>query len=129
MLIFPELSYKILGASFNVANSLGVGLSERDYGNALSVELARQKLQFSREVFIPVEYGGKMIGRYFADFVIENKIILELKVITKLGYGHIEQLLPYLRASGLKLGILIYFTKNGVRYRRVLNPMASVSIR
>lgn len=126
-IIFPELSYQIMGASFSVFNELGWGLFEKDYGRAMTRELESRKLYFQREVFIPLNYKGQRLSRYFADFIVgdQDKVIVELKVVSKLGYGHIHQLLPYLKSSGLKLGILIYFTKDGIKYRRVLNPSIS----
>lgn len=121
-IIFPELSYKIIGSAFKVFNVLGWGFSEKHYQRALSKEFSDLGIIFKREVFIPLEYSDSKIGRYFADFIIENKILIELKVVSKLGYAHVNQVLSYLRSSSIKLGILIYFTKDGIKYRRVLNP-------
>ncbi len=120
-LVFPGLSYKIIGASFKVFNELGWGLPEKDYQNALSKELKEAEINFKQEVYIPLQYKSLNIGRYFADFIIEDKVLLELKVVPKLGYTHSKQILTYLRISGIKLGILLYFTKEGVKYRRILN--------
>lgn len=120
-IVFPELSYKIIGASFNAFNKLGWGLSEKDYGRALALELKNLGLSYQEEVYIPLQYESKNLSRYFADFIIEKKILLELKVVPKLGYTHVKQVLSYLKSSGLRLGILIYFTRDGVKYRRVLN--------
>ncbi|MEK7192103.1 MAG: GxxExxY protein [Patescibacteria group bacterium] len=120
-IIFPELSYKIVGAAFDVFNELGWGLPEKDYQLALSKELQILQIKHVREVYLPVNYKGSNIGKYFADFLVDNKIILELKVVSRLGYTHARQLLTYLKSAGFKLGILLYFTKDGVKYRRVLN--------
>ena len=120
-LIYPDLSYALIGAAFRVGNGLGYGLSEKAYQDALAKELRDQKISFKREVYIPIIYKQEKVSRYFADFLVENKIILELKVVRKLGYTHIQQTLNYLRSSGFKLAILVYFTRDGVKYRRVLN--------
>jgi len=120
-LVFPELSYKVLGAAFNTFNELGWGLSEKDYQRGLAKELEKMGVCLQREVYIPLTYKSESVSRFYADFVIEDKIILELKVVHKLGYAHTRQLLGYLIGSGYKLGILLYFTKNGVKHRRVLN--------
>jgi GxxExxY protein len=120
-IVFPDLSYKIVGAAFQVFNDLGWGLSEKDYQSALSKELSDLELDFKREVYIPFYYKNSNLSRYFADFIIEGKILLELKVVSRLGYMHTKQILNYLRNGNLKLGILLYFTKEGVKYRRVLN--------
>lgn len=122
-LVFPDLSYKILGASFRVFNNLGWGLSEKIYQLALAKEFENEKICFRREEGISVKYGDSKISQYFADFLVENKILLELKVVRKLGYAHTKQTLGYLRASGIKLGILLYFSPDGVKFRRVLNSM------
>ena len=120
-LVFPELSYKILGAAFGAFNELGWGLSEKDYQRGLAKELEKVGIPFEREVYIPLTYKSESVSRFYADFVTEGKIILELKVTPKLGYAHTRQLLGYLIGSGYKLGILLYFTKDGVKHRRVLN--------
>ena len=108
-------------------NRIGYGLPEKVYQEALAHELKEQGLQFTREVYLPVRYKSENLVRYFADFVIENKIVVELKVVKKLTYSHARQLLAYLRSSGIKLGILLYFTSEGVKYRRVLNSHATAN--
>lgn len=121
--IHPELSYRTVGASFNVFNQLGWGLSEKRYQLALVRELTELNIPFQREVYIPLKYNGVKAGRCFADFIIgNNDILLELKVVQKLGYVHVRQVLDYLQCGGIKLGIILYFTKDGVKYRRILNP-------
>ena len=130
-LIFPQLSYQIIGAAFSVFNELGWGLPEKDYQRALERELGENRILYKREVYIPISYKGQRLSKYFADFVIEGgegKILLELKVVSKLGYSHARQTLTYLKASGLRLGILIYFTEEGVKYRRVLNSTEPIRI-
>ncbi len=122
--VYSDLSYALIGAAFRVFNSLGYGLAEKAYQNALAKELSKAGVGFRREAYVPITYKGEKISRYFADFIIEEKILLELKVVKKLGYAHVKQTLNYLRSSGLKLGILLYFTNDGVKYRRVLNSRA-----
>ncbi len=120
-LIYPELSYAIVGILFEVANALPPGLPEKDYQRALSMLLTDRKINFAREVYIPITLLGKLVSKYFADFVIDNKILLELKVGPTLGYAHARQTLTCLRAKNLQLGIIAYFTKNGVQCRRIVN--------
>ncbi|MBI2604227.1 MAG: GxxExxY protein [Candidatus Harrisonbacteria bacterium] len=121
-IIYKTLSFDIIGAAFKVSNTLGWGLAERSYQRALAEELNLRNIKFRREVYIPLRYESVNIGRYFADFVVEDKILLELKVVSQLGYVHLRQLFQYLRSAGIRLGILVYFTKEGVKYRRVVNP-------
>lgn len=121
-LVFPKESFEIVGAAFRVFNNSGWGLSEKYYQKALSEELDHIGLEYRREVSIPLNYTGKNLGRYFADFIIKNKILLELKVVPRFNYVHCRQVVVYLKSANLRLGILIYFTKEGVKYRRILNP-------
>ena len=119
--IFPELSYEIVGAAFDVFNKSGWGLPEKYYQNALAARLQELGIGFKKEVSIPLSCGSARLGRYFADFIIEENILLELKVVPRLGYAHVKQTLGYLRTADIKLGILLYFTRDGVKYRRVIN--------
>lgn len=123
--MFPELSYGIVGAAFTVFNEIGYGFPEKVYQTALAKEFQNRKISYEREVHVPLRYREAPIARYFADFIIEERVIVELKVVPKLTYSNAKQLLTYLRGSGMKLGILIYFTRDGVKYRRVLNSGAS----
>ena len=123
-LVFPELSYRLIGVCFRVFNTLGWGFPEVHYQKALAKEFETASIRNRREVYIPILYKGNVISRTFVDFIVEDTIILELKVVRKLAYVHTRQLLTYLHASGIKLGILVYFTNDGVKYRRVLNSKA-----
>jgi GxxExxY protein len=121
-IVLPELSYEIIGSAFEVFNVLGWGYSERQYQQALAKEFSRRNIGFQREVYVPFTYKAENIGRYFADFIVDGKVLLELKVVPKFGYAHVKQVLGYLQNAKLRLGILIYFTKEGIKYRRVINP-------
>lgn len=120
-IILAELSYKIVGSAFTVFNELGPGLPEKDYQKALAQELKGKNIPFAEQVYIPLAFKGVVLSKYFADFIINKSIILELKVVPRLGYIQAKQLLGYLRVGGYRLGILLYFTEGGVKYRRVLN--------
>jgi len=121
-LIYPELSYKLIGIAFKVYNSLGFGLKEKYYQRAFEKELGGMSISYAREKVVDLNYNGEKIGKYFLDFVIEEKIILELKVAPRLRQIHIKQVLEYLKVLNKKLAILIFFTDQGVRYRRIINP-------
>ena len=123
--VFPELSYQIVGSAFSVLNELGYGLPEKAYQDGLEREFTERGLEFQREPYLPLSYHQKYLSRYFADFVVAEKIVVETKVVKKLGYTQVKQVLGYLRSSGMKLGILIYFTSEGVKYRRILNSKVS----
>lgn len=121
-IVYPELSYKIIGAAFGVFNNLGYGLREDFYEKALAREFKSTGLDHERQKRININFKGDKIGCRVIDFVVENKIAIELKARPKLGYPHIKQVVEYLTSGNYRLAILIYFTREGIRYRRVLNP-------
>jgi GxxExxY protein len=121
-LIYPELSYKIIGIAFKVFNKLGYGHQEKYFQRAMALEFDKEGIEYEREKEIELLYDNQNIGRYFLDFIVERKILLELKVTPQMKHIHIRKTLEYLNEAKLKLAILIYFTKEGVRYRRIINP-------
>ena len=120
-IIYPELSYIIIGIAFKVFNELGFGMNEKYYQRAIEQELKKEKIYYQKEKVVKLTYNSQSIGNYRLDFIIDNKIIIELKVRPRLGYVHIKQALSYLKSTNIKLAILIYFTRNGVKYRRIVN--------
>jgi GxxExxY protein len=120
-ILFPELSYQVMGAIFQVFKELGYGFQEKYYHRALAAVLQNFGIPFRQEVYHPILFRGKIIGRYFIDFIIDNKIALEIKVGREFYPKDWKQLSAYLKATGLPLGILILFTKDGVRFRRIAN--------
>ena len=104
-----ELTYQIRGAVFEVNRILGDGFLEKVYQRALLIELRKRGLKAESEVPIQVRYKGELVGDYFADIIVENLIILELKAIEQLQKIHEAQLLNYLKATGFKIGLLINF--------------------
>ncbi len=119
--IYPELSFRLTGLAFKIFNDIGYGMSEKYYQEAFAVVLEKEHIPFKREQFVRLFYEGKPMGKYFLDFVVDDKIIIELKTRPRLGYVHIKQVMGYLKTLGFKLAILIYFTKDGVKFRRILN--------
>lgn len=119
--IYPKLSYKIIGCVFEVFKRLGFGYRERYYQNAAAEELRRHNILFEEQVHIPLKYKNKIIGRIFLDFLINNKIILELKTGNFFKKANIDQIYSYLKTRNLKLGIIANFTRNGVKFKRILN--------
>jgi len=119
--LYPELSYEIMGSAFDVFNKTGFGMPEKYYQKAFAIELEKRKIVYEKEKNVDVEYDNEIIGKYFLDFVVDNKVVIELKVRSRFGYVHIKQALKYLKMGNYKLAILIYFTNDGVKYKRVLN--------
>ena len=105
----------------DVHNELGKGFSEAVYADALEFELNFNGVPYQREVKFPINYKNIILKHhYFADFVIDGKIILELKAIEKLNSSHTKQTLNYLAASKLKLGIIVNFGEDSLIYKRVI---------
>lgn len=113
-----DLTYKIRGAIFEVNRELGAGFLEKVYENALMIELKDRGLKAETQVPITVRYKNKNVGEYFADVVVENRVILELKAVESLEKIHEAQLLNYLRATEYKVGLLVNFTHPKAVIRR-----------
>jgi len=116
------LSYKIIGILFDVYNELGHGYQERIYQRAIAEAFRRAGLKYEEQVPCKLSYGGTNIGRYFLDFLVDNKIVLEIKQGDRYSRTNFVQVTGYLKATGLPLGILANFTSNGVVFKRVLKP-------
>jgi GxxExxY protein len=119
--LYRELSYQIVGVLFDVYNKVGYGHREKYYENAVAVGLEQQQLQYERQLYSQILYEGKIIGKYFFDFLVERVIVLELKQGNTFSRQHIDQVYSYLKANNLKLGIIAQFTNKGVKCKRVLN--------
>ena len=105
-----DITYKVNGAIFEVNRILGPGFLEKVYENALLIELQKRSLKAESQVPIKVSYKGEEVGEYFADILVEDEVILELKSVQSLEKVHEAQILNYLKASGKKVGLLINFT-------------------
>ena len=118
--IYPEqeLTEKILGAAFKVQNTLGCGFLEKVYENALVVELSREALRLQQQKSLQVKYEGAIVGEYLADLVVENRVIVECKAVGQLDPVHEAQLLNYLKATGIRVGLLLNFGRPKMQYRR-----------
>lgn len=121
-LVYPEDSYEIIGLAMEVHRNLGNIYQEKHYQKVFEEKL---KMPHIREKKIKVKTkDGCEIGDFFIDFVIKNKIILEFKRVNFIHYNDVKQVLRYLDATGLKLGIIINFKLNKLQYKRVINPRA-----
>jgi len=120
-IIYKEESYQIIGCCFEVYNTLGHGLREKNYQKALEVILKENGMKFESQLYVPIKIKEKTIGRYFLDFLINDVIALELKVGNHFLTKDIKQLYSYLKAKKLKLGIIVNFTSDGIKYKRILN--------
>ncbi|MBI2327570.1 GxxExxY protein [Candidatus Curtissbacteria bacterium] len=123
-LVYPDLSYKIMGILFEVHNRLGGNFEEKYYQRAVEKLLKLNNLKYDRELLANISFEGDRIGNYYLDFLVEDKIIVELKTVPKLLPIHFRQVRSYLKVKKLQLGILANFRGNGLIYKRVLNPVA-----
>lgn len=121
--IYPELSYQIYGILFKVFKELERGYKEKHVQRAVALMLRSGNLQFREQFPFKMEFDGKNIGYYYLDFVVEQKIVLELKVAERFYQKDFDQIKDYLIKSGLKLGLLARFGHNGVVIKRVLRPI------
>ncbi|MBN1385135.1 MAG: GxxExxY protein [Elusimicrobia bacterium] len=121
-IVYKELSYKVMGAIFEVHKRLGPGFLETVYEKALVDELVNIGLNVESQKQISIFYKGKKIGIHKLDLVVESKIVIELKTVQQFCSYHRNQVISYLKAGGYKLGILVNFSKSKVDcFRVVLN--------
>ena len=119
--LHPVLSYQIMQTVFEVHNTLGPGFLESVYEEALAFELDLRGIPFVRQETVKVRYKGRVVGAQRLDLVIDGRIVLELKAVSALTDVFKQQTLSYLKATGLKLGILINFGAPRVEYVRIVN--------
>lgn len=111
-----------MGVLFEVFKELGPGHKEKYYENAIAEGLKSLQIPFKEQLYVPLSFKGKVVGKYFLDFLIDEKIVLEIKKGDMYSSKqHIEQVLSYLKVNGLKLGIIAQFANDGVKYRRIVN--------
>ncbi len=110
-LLQKELTDKIIKGFYKVYNELGFGFLEKVYQNALLLEFHGMGLKCEKQVPIKVHYNGQIVGEYFADLIINESVIIELKVVEKLIVEHELQLLNYLKSTEIEIGLLINFGK------------------
>lgn len=124
-IIEKDLSYKIVGVLFEVYNNLGGGYQEKYYQRAIAKELKNSGLKFKEQVKIPLKFKEESIGKYFLDFLVEDKIVLEIKASSKFFTRDIKQILAYLKSTNIELGILANFSRNGLKFKRILKGQNS----
>lgn len=119
--IYSELSHEIIGAAFEVQNALGPGRPEKSYQKLMAAELQSRGIKFKEQVVVDIIYKGiREITRRF-DFVVENKVVVELKVGKHVERAAFQQVREYLSMSKMKLGLIILFTNEGVEAKRIPN--------
>ena len=121
-----ELTERIIGVFYKVYNELGYGFLEKIYERALALEFKLGGLSFERQVPIKVFYKGEWMGDYVADFIIEGKVVVEIKAIKEIGEAEGIQLLNYLKATGRGVGLLLNFGREAEIKRKVYDKNWSI---
>ncbi len=120
-ILYKEECYKIIGACMNVHKELGPGFLEAVYQESLAIEFLDQGIPFEKEKEIRIFYKDKILDKcYKADFLCFDKIIVELKALSELSNDHISQLLNYLKATKLRVGLLVNFGTPSLTYQRLI---------
>jgi len=116
-----EITERVIGCAYAVANTLGSGFLEKVYENALAVELKKSGLAVEQQKAIQVQYEGIVVGDYVADLLVEGSVLIELKAMKALDEVHTAQCLNYLKATGLQVCLLINFGSRRVQVKRIVN--------
>ena len=117
-LLHEELTRNILAACFEVSNELGAGFLESVYEKALLIALRQKGLDVEAQVPITISFRGQNVGQFYADIQVEKQVIIELKAVTSLMPEHKAQLINYLKAAGIEVGLLVNFGNPKLEYRR-----------
>ena len=120
IILYKDLSYRIIGLAMRVHSVLGHGFLEKVYEKALMVLLRRENIEAAQQAPITVSFEGEVVGNYYADILVENKIILEIKSAEQIIDAHRAQALHYLKATGLRLAIILNFGKEKLEYERMV---------
>jgi len=110
----------VIGAAYEVGNTLGCGFLEKVYERALAKELNLRGRAVAQQASYSVMYKGALVGEYFADLIVEDKLVVELKCVEQFAPQHMAQCINYLRASGLRIALLINFQRSKVQWKRVV---------
>jgi len=116
-----QITERIIGCAFTVSSTLGAGFLEKVYENALAHELHKAGVRVSQQHPIPVLYDEVVVGDYVADLVVEDRVVVELKAVKELDNVHMAQCLNYLKATGLKICLLLNFGQPRVQIKRIIH--------
>lgn len=115
-----ELTYKLIGIAYEIYNNLGAGFPEKVYQAAYEKELRNSKISYRREQYCNLLYKDSKIGRFFIDFLIEEKVVIEIKARGKIFDKDIAQTLSYMKLKKIKVGLIILFGEKGVKSKRLI---------
>jgi GxxExxY protein len=120
---YNKITERIINCAFIVSNTLGVGFLEKVYENAMFIELQKVNLDTKQQFPIKVYYENICVGDYYADLLVNDEIIIELKTVKAIEEIHIAQLLNYLKATNKKVGLILNFAKPKVEIKRMVNKL------
>lgn len=120
-MLYEDITKKILEACFEVSNELGIGYLESVYEKALLIALRQKGLKAESQIPLQVKFRGEVVGMFFVDVLVENKILIELKVANGLSKENYAQTINYLKATSIEVGLLINFGTPKIEYRRFSN--------
>ena len=125
-MILDELTEKVIGACFEVSNELGCGFLESVYGKALLIVLREKGLNACSQVPLQVLFRQQVVGDFFADVVVEEQVLVELKAVKSLAPEHVAQVLNYLRGTNIQVGLLVNFGNPKLEIRRFENKVRTI---
>jgi GxxExxY protein len=115
-----QITETVIGAAYKIGNTLGSGFLEKVYENALAIEIRKSGLLVVQQHPIHVKYEGAIVGEFFADLLVQDEVLIELKAVKALDEIHLAQCLNYLKATGLRVSLLINFGNPKVEIKRVM---------
>lgn len=118
---YSKLTGSVIGAAMQVHSELGNGFPEVIYQRSLALELQSKSISYQREESMPLFYKGQNVGSRRADFIIDDKVLVELKAVSEINETHYNQVLNYLTAFELEIGLLINFGENSLKFKRFIN--------
>jgi GxxExxY protein len=127
-LVDGELTYKLIGAAMEVHRTLGPGFLEAAYQRGMEVELRQRAIPFESQRRIALSYKGEALGDHVLDLVVEGRVVVELKAVRELTEQHKAQVVSYLKASKVPLGLLFNFSKASLEYKRVILKQSAESV-
>jgi GxxExxY protein len=118
---YSDLTEKIIGCAMRVHSTLGNGFQEVIYQRCLKIEFGKNNLPYAREVEMPIHYEGEYVGTRRVDFMVDGKVLVELKALIQLEDVHLAQAINYLEAFNLEVGLLINFGAKSLEFKRLQN--------
>ena len=127
-MLYKETTEKILNASFEVHKALGSGFLESVYEAALAMEFNLQNISFERQKKLDVYYKNRTVKSFYADYLVEGRVLVELKAIRTYTENEIAQLLNYLKGGGIEVGLLLNFGSSSLQWKRLINSKKEKSV-